>query len=110
MAKWLGGTLQLQDCRKIREAFDCLFEYYTYKGYLDYEGDERHESMQMFVFDDRDKPKYVAHVTFSSITKRNPGHQFTVNATLTCQRFTPFQLQETALDDILQALQNLHVQ
>lgn len=113
MADWLGGTLpglQLQDCRKIREAFDCIFNYYAYKGYLDHVGDERHESMQMLVFDDRDQPEYVAHVQFSSITKRNAEHGFTVNATLSCQRFTPFPLQQTALDDILQALQNLHVQ
>ena len=105
MVDWLGGTLpglQLQDCRKIREALDCIFYYYAYKGYLDHVGDERHESMQMFVFHDRDQPEYVAHVQFSSITKRNAEHGFTVNATLTCQRFTPFPLQETALDDILQ--------
>lgn len=113
MANWLCGILpglQPQDCEDIRTAFNCLFDYYTYKRKLNDVGQQQAESMQMLVFDDRVQPEYVAHVQFNSITKRNAEHQFIVNATLNCQRFTHFQLQETALDDILQELKNLHVQ
>lgn len=102
-----GLNIQQQDHQILREAFDRLFEYHTYKGYLDIVGQQRRESLNMLVFDHNQE--YVAHVQFNSTTVRNAPGQFTVNAILTCQRFTYFELQEAALGDVLEALKNLHV-
>ena len=115
MAAYLRDVLpglQQEDHRIIREAFDCLFEYNTYKHYLNIVGQQRRETLNMLVFYRRDNQEYVAHVQFSSTTVRNvvnDENQYTVNATLTCQRFSYFELQETDLEDVLAALQNLHV-
>lgn len=103
----LPPGLGQRDRQSIREAFDCLFDYHTYKGYLERVRQQRRESLQMLVFDHNQK--YVAHVQFKSTTVRDGADRYTVNATLTCQRFTYFPLQETDLDDILGALENLHV-
>ena len=99
--------LQQQDRQSIREAFDCLFDYHTYKGHLDMVRQQRRESLNMLVFDHNQG--YVAHVQFNSTTKREAADHYTVNATLTCLRFTYFELQEEGLEDVLEALQNLHV-
>ena len=110
MTAYLCGVLpglQQQDHQIIREAFDCLFDYHTYKGYLDIVGQQRREFLNMLVFDHNHQ--YVAHVQFNSATVRSDANQFTVNATLTCQRFTYFELQEAVLAAVLAALQNLHV-
>ena len=109
MTNYLCGVLpglQQQDHQIIREAFDCLFDYHTYKGYLQIVGQEQRESLNIFVFDNQ---QYVAHVQFSSTTARRAANQFVVSATLTCLRFTYFELQQAHLEDVLEALQNLHV-
>ena len=103
----LTGRLQQQDHQSIREAFDCLFDYHTYKGYLKMITQQRRESLNMLVFDHNQD--YVAHVQFKSITVRNAKDHYTVDVTLTCQRFTYFEFQEADLEDVLAALQNLHV-
>ena len=112
MTSWLCDTLpqeiQMQDRGRIREAFDCLFDYHKYKGYLTMVGQQRAESMEMLVFDQANL-EYVAHVQFSSTATRTAPNQFTVDATLTCQRFTYFPPQEADLENVLAALQNLHV-
>jgi hypothetical protein len=99
--------IQPQDHQKIRVAFNCLFNYFAYKGYLDQVHQQRHESMYMMIFNQ--PQQYVAHVGFSSTSRRTAQEQFTVDAILTCQRFTYFPKQETDFEDVLQALQNLHV-
>lgn len=99
--------LQPQDSQRIREAFDRLFNYYAYKGYLDQVNQERQESMYMLIFNKAQE--YVAHVFFTSTSRRTGIQQFTVNASLTCQRFTFFPRQQTDFQVVLQALQNLHV-
>lgn len=109
----INGVLQLPllgfqqvDRTKLRGAFDRLFEFYRYKNDLTMLGQQRAESMQILVFNNQ---QYVAHITFSSTTTRNLPNQFTVNANLTCQRFSYFPLQQTNMEHVLQALQNLHV-
>ena len=68
-------------------------------------GNQRAESMNMLIFK---KPHgYVALVKLNIVTRRNGDHQYTVNATLTCQRFSYFELQESTLDEVLEKLQNL---
>ena len=99
--------LQSEDSRKIREAFDSLFNYYGYKGYLDHVNRERQESMYMLIFNVAQQ--YVAHVFFTSTSRRTGIQQFTVNASLTCQQFDFFPVQQTDFQVVLRALENLHV-
>lgn len=110
MTDYLVTVLQAltdQDRLLIQEAFDCLFNYRTYRGYLDQVGRQRHESMKMLIFNAAQQ--YVAHVHFSGTSRKTAAKQYTVNATLTCQCFTYFQVQETDYEAVLQALQNLQV-
>ena len=104
--------LEVGDDETLKEPFDCLFNYHWYKASLEQAHPQRAESMKMLIFNDANGDKanqYVAHVTFSCNTHRAVGQQqFTVNATLTCQRFTYFPLQVEDFDAVLQALQNLH--
>ena len=96
------------DLGQIRGAFDCLFNYYSYKGFLDHVGQQRAESMKMLIFNAAQQ--YVAHVYFNVISRKTGSLQFTVTAaSLTCQRYTYFQLQDTNFAAVLQALQNMHV-
>lgn len=99
--------LQAEDPAKIRAAFDCVFNYYEYKGFLDHVNQQRPQSIAMLIFNQAEQ--YVAHVYFNSTSVRSGLQQFDVNVAMTCQRYTYFPLQETNFDDILQALQNLHV-
>ena len=99
--------IQPQDRQNIREAFDYLFNYHAYKEHLDQVHQQRRESMRMLIF--HQAQQYVAHVVFSCISRRTALQQYTVNATLTCQRFTYFQRRETDFAVVLQNLQNLHV-
>ena len=105
--------LEVGDYETIKEPFDCLFNYQGYKRKLEQDNPQRAESMKMLIFNDAngDKAKqYVAHVTFSCNSHKAVGkRQFTVNAALSCQRFTYFPLQREDFDAVLQALQNLHV-
>lgn len=105
--------LKVGDCETIQEPFDCLFNYHRYKTSLERANPQQAESMKMLIFNDAngDKAKqYVAHVTFSCSSHRAvQQQQFTVNATLTCQRFKYFPLQEDDFEAVFQALQNLHV-
>ena len=114
MTAYLCGILPAQNIQQqqenqisIREAFDCLFDYLTYKGYLGIVGQQHYESLNMLVFDHY--KQYVALVQFNSTTARSAADTFTVDATLTCQRFTYFESQEAVLAVVLAALQNLHV-
>ena len=78
---------------------------------LEQANSQRAESMKMLNFNDAngDKAKqYVAHVTFSCNTHR-ANQQYFVYATLTCQRYTYFPLQEEDFDAVLQALEDLHM-
>ena len=90
------------------EAFDCLFDYHYYKEYLAHVGQQKRESVNMLIFENQ-KPwkSYVAHVQFNCVTKRNESSTYTVNATLTCQRYTYFELRRIDLDEVIRALQNL---
>lgn len=94
-----------------REAFDYLFDYRHYKDYLEVVGNQRAESMNMLIFKEPlgVERGYVALVKFNSVTRRNGDLQYTVNATLTCQRFSYFELQESTLDELLEKLQDLKV-
>ena len=106
LCRWLW---RLPNARS-REAFDCLFDLHHYKDYLEEVGNQRAESMNMLIFKE---PRnilergYVALVKFKSVTRRNRYRQYTVNATLTCQRFSYFELQENTLEEVLEELQNL---
>ena len=95
------------DLGQIRGAFDCLFNYYLYKGFLDQVGQQRAESMKMLIFNAAQQ--YVAHVYFNVTSRKTGPVQFTVTAALTCQRYRYFQLQDTDFAAVLQALQNMHV-
>ena len=98
--------LEMADLGKIRGAFDCLFNYYSYKGFLDQVGQQRAESMKMLIFNEAQE--YVAHVYFNATSRKTGPRQFTVTAALTCQRYMHFLLQDTDFEAVLQALQNMH--
>ena len=107
MAFVLCGWLPKLPIAQSREAFDYLFNYHHYKEYLKVVDNQRAESISMLIFK---KPYgYVALVKFNIVTRRNGLHQYTVNATLTCQLFSYFELQERTLDAFLQKLQNLRI-
>jgi len=95
------------DRGKIRAAFDCLFNYFEYKGFLDHVYQQRAESIAMLIFNQAEQ--YVVHVNFNSTSVRSGLRQFDVHVAMTCQRYTYFPLQATKFDVVLQALQNLHV-
>ena len=107
MAEFLCRLLPRLPKEECNDALDCLFQYYHYKDSLTV-GAEKRESMTMLIFDN-EKREYVAHVHYSSVSRRIEQSRYTVNATLTCQRFSYFELQETDFDEILEALQNLQV-
>ena len=105
--------LQKEDRKnQLQEAFDCLFNYSSYKEYLSEVRQQRDESVKMFVFDDQDK-EYIAHIKFSSTTTRDAFDQFTVYAKLKRKRYIRFPLQKTDYDTdykaVLTALPNLRV-
>ena len=104
--------LQAQDQQAIQEPFDRLFNHLDYKRSLSQVNQQQVESMKMLIFNDANgfqAEQYVAHVTFTCNSHREVQQQlFTVNASLTCQRFTYFPLQGDDFEAVLQALQNLH--
>ena len=106
----LPGLQSGRDKQKIKEPFEHLFSNSGYKASLDQVGQRRVESMHMLIFNGayRRQP-YVAHVNLTCNSRRAGDQLFTVYATLTCQRFTYFPLQEEDFEAVLQALQNLHV-
>jgi len=99
--------LQMGDVQKIRAAFDCLFNYYEYKGNLEIVTQKKSRSISMLIFNHAQQ--YVAHVYFNSTSVRTGPQQFDVNVALTCQRYTYFPMQQTNYEAVLEALQNLHV-
>lgn len=102
--------LAMADLAQIRGAFDCLFNYYSYKGFLDQVGQQRAESMKMLIFNGNNAAqKYVAHVYFNVTSHKTGPQQFTVTAALTCQRYTNFDVQDTDFEAVLQVLQNMHM-
>lgn len=115
MTTYLGDVLPGvtdPDRQLIREALDCLFNYHTYRDHLEQVGDEQRESMHMLIFNDAngdENQQYVAHVHFSGVSRKTAARQYTVNVSLTCQRFTYFPLQETNIQAVHDALQNLHL-
>ena len=96
MAEFLWKLLPELPRGKRNEALDCLFDYYHYRESLDV-GAKKAESMKMLIFDNEYRG-YVAHVQFSSVSRRIDTSKYSVNATLTCQRFSYFELQETDFD------------
>ena len=107
----LPGLKEAEGHETIIEPFDSLFNYQGYNTRLEQANSQRAESMKMLIFNDAngDKAKqYVAHVTFSCNTHR-ANQQYFVYATLTCQRYTYFPLQEEDFDAVLQALEDLHM-
>ena len=99
--------IQQREHSKIRGAFDGLFNYYGYEESLKRVNLHRHESMRMLIFNQAQG--YVAHVVFSSTSRRTALNTYTVNATLTCQRFSFFARRQTDHEVVLRALQNLHL-
>ena len=89
--------LEVGDHETLKKPFDCLFNYHWYKTSLKQDNSQQAESMKMLIFNDANgdmAKQYVAHVTFSCNSHRAVGQQkFSVNATLTCQRFTYFPSQ-----------------
>ena len=98
--------LTTADLAQIRGAFDCLFNYFSYKGFLDQVGQQRVESMKMLIFNEAQK--YVAHVYFNVTSHKTAPQQFTVTAALTCRRYTYFKVQNTNFTAVLQAPENMH--
>ena len=91
--------LEVGDHETIKEPFDCLFNYLGYKTRLEQANSKRAESMRMLIFNDANgnqAKQYVAHVTLSCNSHRE-NQQYTVYATLTCQRYTYFPLQSGRL-------------
>ena len=111
MTKFLTDVLQELPERKCREAFDYLFEYHHYKECLAHVENQKAESMNLLIFQQPDEVNegYVAFVLFSSVARREAQTEYTVNATLTCQRYSYFELQETNLEELFAALQYLNL-
>ena len=123
MTAFLCGVLQELPQEQCCEAFDYLFDYHHYKeclaqvGNHHYKeclaqvGNQKAESMNLLIFRQPDEVNdgYVAHVQFSSVARQETQIQYTVNATLTCQRYSYFELQETNLEELFAALQNLNL-
>ena len=105
--------LQEEGREDIKQIFGCFFKYQKYKNHLQQNGDRRVESMSMLIFNDgngeKDQPRYVAHVSFESISRRTDDKQFKVDVTLSCQRFTYFEAQNEDFDAIQKALKDLHL-
>ena len=106
--------LQAEDRQVIQEPFECLFSNLPgYKRSLPMNQDlpQRVESMHMMIFNGANVVQpYVAHVSLTCNSHRAAQQQFTVDAALTCQRFTHFPFQEEDFETVLHAFQNLHVQ
>lgn len=111
MTNFLCGVLQGLPREQCEEAFDYLFDYRHYKEYLTQVGDQKAESMNLLIFRQPDEVNegYVAHVHFSSVAREETQTRYTVNATLTCQRYSYFELQEANLEELFAALQNLNL-
>lgn len=105
--------LQEEDQEEIRQIFGCFFNYQKYKNHLQQIGDRREESMSALIFNDgngiEDQPRYVAHVSFLSISRRTADKRFTVEVRLSCRRFKYFEAQNEDFDAILKALKDLHL-
>lgn len=99
---WLPGLPMEQT----REFFDYLFDYCHYKEYLKEVGNQRAESMRLLIFREPEDVNqgYVALVKFNCTSKRHSNIQYTVHATLTCELFSYFELQERSLDQLVDQL------
>lgn len=99
---WLPGLQNAQS----REFFDYLFDYHHYMEYLKEVGNQRAESMHLLIFREPDDENqgYVALVKFNCTSKRHSNIKYTVNATLTCELFSYFELQEGRLDQLVDQL------
>lgn len=94
MAEHLRGWLPGLPKKKSREVFDYLFDYHHYKEYLKEVGNQRAETMNMLISrkPDHVSQGYVALVKFNCVSRRNADILYTVNAVLTCQLFSYFEL------------------
>lgn len=111
--------LEEEDRRRIREAFDCLFNYFSYKGYLNQVNQHRTEYMNILIFKEAQQlaqqpaqqpaQRYVAHVYFNVTSRRTDLRNYTVQPALTCHRYSHFPLDEIDLEAFLQEIVNLHV-
>ena len=99
---WLPGLPKEQS----REAVAYPFNYLHYKEYLKEVGNQRHESMNMLIFREPDRVNqgYVALVKFNCVSRRISNTVYTVNATLTCEFLSYFELQEGSLDQLVDQL------
>ncbi|KAJ7376455.1 hypothetical protein OS493_034442 [Desmophyllum pertusum] len=106
MADYLCDALPGLSKQDIKEVFDCLFNYHTYKDYLENINDKRYESMKMLVFNEGHE--YVAHACFNSTSRKTAEKEFTVDAALTCESFTYFK-PATNLQSCLEGIGTLHL-
>ena len=99
---WLPGLPREQS----REFLDYLFDYHHYKEYLKEVGNQRAESMHLLIFREPDHVNqgYVALVKFNCTSKRHSDILYTLNAALTCELFSYFELQEGNLDQLVDQL------
>ena len=111
MTAFLRGVLQELTEEQCRKAFGLLFEYYYYKESVSEVGNQKRESMNLLIFRQPDEVNdgYVALVLFSSVARRETQTEYTVNATLTCQRYSYFGLLERNVAEVFASLQNLNL-
>ena len=104
---WLPGLQMAQS----REFFDYLFDYHHYMEYLKEVGNQRAKSMHLLIFREPDDVNqgYVALVKFNCTSKRRSNILYTVNAALTCELFSYFELQEGSLDQLVREVENLRL-
>ena len=102
--------LQAEDRVRIQEPFySSRLEYNTSLNEFHTHQDE---SMYMLIFKDANghqNQQYVAHVGVTCTSRRVKKQQFTVEAFLTCQRFTYFPLEEVNFQSVFQTFLNIRV-
>lgn len=93
----------------LRSAFEKLFNYNSYKGKLNKEGQKVGKSMKLLIFNPEENGElaedYVAKVNFSCNTIKGPKDEYTVYTSITCQEFTWFEFEE----DLPNSLRKLSV-
>ena len=100
-------ALTVGDVQLIRGALNCFFNYQEYKECFNQGSPQRFESMEMLVFNA--VQQYVALVKIACNSCLTGPAEYTVFATLTCQRFTYFPVQPTNVEAVIQALQQMHL-
>ena len=104
----LPGVSIAGDIQMIRAALNsCFFNYQEYKEYFYQGSPQLFESMEMLVFNA--VQQYVALVRVACTSCLTGPAEYTVFATLTCQRFTYFPVQPTNVEAVLQALKQMYL-